>query len=78
MTEKSEILEKRQKKVNDLKEKINLFPNHFKVENTVQEIQDKIVPLEEDGSGDDHPEIAVDGHAEGALATSPYPAPQLV
>jgi len=57
MTEKSEILEKRQQKVNDLREKINLFPNHFKVENTVKEIQDKTVPLEGDGSGEDQPEI---------------------
>ena len=54
--EKSEILEKRQKKVNDLREKINLFPNHFKVKNTVKEIQEKIASLEGGASGDDHPE----------------------
>ena len=56
MIEKSDILEKRQKKVNDLREKINLFPNHFKVKNTVKEIQEKIVALDGSASGDDHPE----------------------
>ncbi|MCG6911969.1 MAG: lysine--tRNA ligase [Deltaproteobacteria bacterium] len=40
--EKSEVLEKRQQKVSELKEKINLFPNQFKVENTVREIREKI------------------------------------
>ena len=46
MTEKSEILEKRQQKVAELREKINLFPNHFKVKNTIGEIQKKIESLE--------------------------------
>ena len=58
MMEKSEILEKRQKKVDDLREKINLFPNHFKVQNTVGEIQEKIGRLESDGPGDDRPETS--------------------
>ena len=48
MTEKSEVLEKRQKKVDDLREKINLFPNHFRVKNTVGEIQEEIGRLEND------------------------------
>jgi len=42
MTETSEVLEKRLKKVAELKEKINLFPNHFKVMHTVVEIQAEI------------------------------------
>jgi lysyl-tRNA synthetase class 2 len=56
MMEKSDILEKRQEKVDELREKINLFPNHFKVKNTVGEIREKIACLESDASGDDHPE----------------------
>ena len=58
MTEKSEILEKRQQKVDDLRERINLFPNHFKVKNTVAEIWDAIKGLEESGPGDDHPDAS--------------------
>ena len=58
MMEKSEILEKRQKKVDGLRKKINLFPNHFKVQNTVGEIQEKIGHLGSDVAGDDRPETS--------------------
>ena len=58
MTEKSEILEKRQQKVVELKEKISLFPNHFKVKNTIGEIQEKIENLESTEPEGDSPEIS--------------------
>jgi len=56
--DKSEILEKRQKKVADLREKINLFPNHFKVAHTIGEIQVKIKDLESENDGEDPPDAS--------------------
>ncbi|MBW1888908.1 MAG: lysine--tRNA ligase [Deltaproteobacteria bacterium] len=56
--DKSEILEKRQKKVADLREKINLFPNHFKVAHTIGEIQVKIKDLESENDGEDQPDAS--------------------
>ena len=56
--EKSEILEKRQQKVAELKGKINLFPNHFKVKNTIDEVRKKIECLEGTEPEGDSPETS--------------------